>query len=391
MAGGHVYFVAAEASGDVLASEVVQAIRRVSPETQISGMGGDALAGMGVSENIDLSPLSILGLFEGLLAYPKVIKLADQATKLIINANPDVVILVDSWGFTLRVAQRLRTHAPDISIVKLVGPQVWATRPGRAKTLARNVDHLLCIHEMEEPYYEPYGLKTTVIGNPALSRKMNSDGRSLRRRLKIADDQKLILVLPGSRQSEIKRVAPDLVAAAKQLHAADPSRRILFAPSASVGGAFKDAFPDVGAWGDILDDPTARYDAMDAADLALACSGTVTSELAMLHTPMIVAYRTGALTWAVARGLLYRKTHATLLNIISDDTQIVPEFLQGRLTPAAVAGCAEHLLTNERARQTLIADQDRALERMRAVDEPAAIIAARAILETLRDHRSSIA
>ena len=128
------------------------------------------MAARGVRSDIDVSELSVIGLIEGLKVYKRVVEIADAAADEIIAFAPDVVALVDSWGFTLRVAQRIRERAPQIRLVKVVGPQVWATRPGRAKTLATTVDHLVCIHAMEVPFYEPFGLPVTVMGNPALSR-----------------------------------------------------------------------------------------------------------------------------------------------------------------------------------------------------------------------------
>ncbi|MEO1554184.1 MAG: lipid-A-disaccharide synthase, partial [Pseudomonadota bacterium] len=180
MSNARVYLVAAEPSGDLLARETAEALRSQAPDIHIEGIGGRELAKIGITSPIDIAPLSILGLFEGVKAYGTVIKLADAAADAIIAAKPDAVILVDSWGFMLRVAQRVRVRDPNIKLIKLVGPQVWATRAGRAKTLAAAVDHLICIHHMEAPYYEPYDLPVTIMGNPALSRTERGDGARFR-------------------------------------------------------------------------------------------------------------------------------------------------------------------------------------------------------------------
>ena len=147
------YLVAAEASGDLLAREVAEWVRRKSPGTEINGIGGAELAGAGITSPIDISPLSVLGFAEGIRAYADVVRLADAAAEDICRRRPRVVVLVDSWGFMLRVAQRVRARDASIRLVKLIGPQVWATRPGRAATLAATVDHLLCMHDIEAPYY----------------------------------------------------------------------------------------------------------------------------------------------------------------------------------------------------------------------------------------------
>ena len=136
------YFVAAEASGDLLAREVAEWVGRKAPGIQIDGIGGEELAAIGIRSPIDISPLSVLGFVEGIRAYGDVVRLADAAADDICRKNPRVVVLVDSWGFMLRVAQRVRARAPGIRLVKLIGPQVWATRRGRAETLAASVDKL---------------------------------------------------------------------------------------------------------------------------------------------------------------------------------------------------------------------------------------------------------
>ena len=381
MSAPRIYMVAAETSGDLLAREVVEDIRRRNPDAHISGIGGGELASVGIESAIDISPLSILGFVEGLRAYGDVVRLADAAADAIIADDPDVVVLVDSWGFMLRVAQRVRLRAPNIRLVKLVGPQVWATRPGRAKTLASVVDHLLCIHDLEVPFYEPFGLKTTVIGNPAISRHVQGNGSSFRAGQSIPEDTKLVLVLPGSRPSEIKRVAPELVSAAKALKSNDPNLKIVFMPASNVATQFREDFPGIASWSIVSSNPGARYDAMAAADLALACSGTVTTELAMQDTPMIVAYKTGWITWALARGLLYSKTHITLLNIVSDDQPIVPEFVQTQQKADLIAAAAQDWLTDPDKLLAQLNRQRIALDRMKEGDRDASEIAAGVILD----------
>ena len=381
MSAPRIYMVAAETSGDLLAREVVEDIRRRNPDAHISGIGGGELASVGIESAIDISPLSILGFVEGLRAYGDVVRLADAAADAIIADDPDVVVLVDSWGFMLRVAQRVRLRAPNIRLVKLVGPQVWATRPGRAKTLASVVDHLLCIHDLEVPFYEPFGLKTTVIGNPAISRHVQGNGSSFRAGQSIPEDAKLVLVLPGSRPSEIKRVAPELVSAAQALKSNDPNLKIVFMPASNVATQFREDFPGIASWSIVSSNPGARYDAMAAADLALACSGTVTTELAMQDTPMIVAYKTGWITWALARGLLYSKTHITLLNIVSDDQPIVPEFVQTQQKADLIAAAAQDWFTDPDKLLAQLNRQRIALDRMKEGDRDASEIAAGVILD----------
>lgn len=383
MSGADIYLVAAEASGDLLAREVAEELWSKSPELRILGIGGSELSRVGITSPIDIAPLSVLGFFEGIRAYSDVVRLADAAAAAILKADPKVVVLVDSWGFMLRVARRVREAAPHIKLVKLIGPQVWATRPGRAKTLAETVDHLLCMHDIEVPYYAPYGLRTTVIGNPALSRGEKGDRASFRRQFGLQDSDIAILVLPGSRESEIARVAPALMEAARIAKRAKPALRLFVSPAESSVPSFAKAFPDAGEKFSVLDDGSRRYDAMAGADIVLACSGTVTSEVAVQGTPMIVAYRTGWITWALARGLLYSKTHITLLNILNDDKPIVPEFVQTRQVPELIAAQAIQWIEHPKMLEEQRAAQAEALLALKKEEAPAAVLAAGAILAEL--------
>ncbi|MEO1100905.1 MAG: lipid-A-disaccharide synthase [Pseudomonadota bacterium] len=381
MTQARIFLVAAEPSGDLLGREVADELRKTSPDLVMAGIGGAEMAQAGLRSAIDTSPLSVLGLFEGLKAYPDVVRLADEAVAEIVAFKPDAVVLVDSWGFMLRVAQRLRKIDPAIRIIKLIGPQVWASRPGRAKTLAACVDHLLCIHDFEVPYYEPFGLKTTIIGNPALSRVEPGNGDAFRRAYGLSEKAQTLLVLPGSRRSEIARVAPALVEAAYELKMTHRQLEVICAPAASVAEPFAEAFPDIRRWSTVVKGSEDRLNAMAAADLALACSGTVTTELAVQRTPMIVGYKTGWITWALARGFLFKPTHITLLNIVSDDTEIVPEYVQTRLTASLVAEKAASLLAEPDRLSALVQAQNEALERMGGTTASAAKIAADAIVE----------
>lgn len=377
-----VFVVAAEPSGDLLGRELVEELRAIAPNIVLNGIGGTEMARAGLSSDVDISPLSVIGLFEGLKAYPDVIRIADAATAEIIKAKPNAVVLIDSWGFMLRVAQRLRKQAPHIRIFKLIGPQVWATRAGRAKTLANAVDHLLAMFEMEIPYYEPHGLKVTVVGNPAFSRTSKGDGQAFRQKYAIEANKKILLVLPGSRRGELKRVAPKLVDAAKQVKAASEDITVVFSPAQNVSDEFQKSFPDVSNWAILSFDGGDRYDAMAAAEIALACSGTVTSELAIQETPYLVAYKLGWITWAIARGFLYKPDYISLLNIAAE-SEVAPEYFQTKLQSAAIAQRVLELLKTPGALKAQQEEQSRALLKMGFGEHRAAATAAKAIIEDL--------
>jgi lipid-A-disaccharide synthase len=357
--------VAAEASGDVLGADLARAIRaRLGAEhVRFVGVGGARMAEQGVESPFDISDLSILGLFEGLLAYRKVIDRVEQAAALAAREKPDIAVLIDSWGFTLRVAQALRRADPDMPLVKYVAPQVWASRPGRAKTLAGAVDHLLAINAMDAPFFEREGLQTTFVGNAALAREhTEADPGRLRAAIGAGPDDPILLVLPGSRPAEIRRVMPPFMEAAGRLKAERPTLRIVLPAAATVAAEVKARAAAQSFEVCVIEDEGLKYDAMKAATVALACSGTVTTELALAGCPMVVGYRVGEITYQILRHLV-RTRYITLFNIAAGEAA-APEFIQHACNGAALATAVAARLDDPGLRKGQIADQNAALLKM---------------------------
>jgi lipid-A-disaccharide synthase len=376
---GVVFLVAAEASGDALGADLARALRERDASLTLQGVGGPLMAEEGIESQADIKGLAVLGFVDGLLAYSRVKRAVAATATAILKVKPDVVVLIDSWGFTLRVARAVRAAAPEIKLVKYIGPQVWATRPGRAKTLAATVDRLLCIHDFEVPYYEPHGLACTVCGHPALGRYKPGDGAALRARQGFKKNEKIVLVLPGSRVSEIRRVGPTLWRAAEMLDRDRPDVRLLVVAARSVQKAVVAQAPAVAR----IVDEREKEDAFAAATVALAASGTVTTEVALQGTPLVIGYRLGWITWAIARAFLFKARFATLMNVAAG-AEVAPEFLQTRFTAENVAAAAAPLLDSEDAREDQVRRQDEALALMGRGGRPAAEIAAEAVLETMR-------
>jgi lipid-A-disaccharide synthase len=307
--------------------------------------------------------LSIFGWFEGLTAYPRVVARVNDTVALAQREAPDVVVLIDSWGFTLRVAQQLRRQQPKLPLIKYVGPQVWASRPGRAKTLARTVDHLLSILAFDAPYFEKAGLPVTAVGNPVLARDLSGvDPDAFRRTIGATADEPILLVLPGSRPSEIDRLMGPFAEAVALVKADRPNLRVVLAAAETVADKVR---AGVEAWPvkpQIVEGEAARLAAMRAATVALACSGTVTTELAMAGCAMVVAYKFSAVTYAVAKPLV-RTPWGTLLNIAAG-RMIAPEFLQAHCTGAELAQAVAARLDDPVLRASQVADQSAALDLM---------------------------
>lgn len=375
----HIYLVAAEASGDALGADVADALRAADPNVRLSGIGGEMMAKRGIASAIDMSGLAVLGLIEGLKAFDRVKKKVAEAADAIVRADPDAVVLIDSWGFMWRLARELKQRGARAKRIKLIGPQVWATRPGRARVLAQWCDHLLCIHAFEQPFYEKWGLPTTVIGNPALGRLGQGDGAAFRARHHIPPDAKVIGVLPGSRRAEIRRVAPTLFEAARQLYFDDmPRRQVICVEAPSIAQELEALTgPMVFPFTTVTEDEKA--DAFAAMDVALACSGTVTTELAEQGAAVIVGYRLGAITYKLATTFLLKTKYITLLNVAAGE-EVAPEFVQDRLTAVNVRDAARRLLNNSAALTEQLSKQKAALKVMAGPGRPAAQIAAETIL-----------
>ncbi|MBJ7485387.1 lipid-A-disaccharide synthase, partial [Brevundimonas sp.] len=296
-----IMLVAAEASGDALGAGLAKSLKIRSFDTVFVGVGGPKMAAEGIDSPFDIAQLSILGWIEGLRALDRVKARVADTVALAVRERPDAVVLIDSWGFTIRVAKALRKALPGVPLIKYVGPQVWASRPGRAKTLAATVDHLLALYSFDAPWFEAEGLPTTVVGSPALHIDMTqADGTRFRQARHIAPDAPLLLVLPGSRPSEIGHMTPVYEAAVARLKAEYPSLQVAVVVAGTVA---EDVTARVATWPFRvhLVQEADKYDAMRAATVALATSGTVSTELALAGVPMVVAYRFGALSYAIMK------------------------------------------------------------------------------------------
>jgi lipid-A-disaccharide synthase len=381
--------VAAEASGDDRGAGLARALRRrLGDEVRFVGVGGERMAAEGVQSPFNIAELSIFGLLEGLLAWRKVVRRAKETAAIATRERPDVAILIDSWGFTLRVAQRLRKVAPALPLVKYVAPQVWASRPGRAKTLADSFDHLLSIHAFDAPWFEAYGLPVTFVGNAALSLDFSAaDPERLRRQIGADPGDPILLVLPGSRPSEVARVLPPFEDAVNRLKAERPGLQVVIPVAPTVADAVKAA---VAGWphrAHVVEGESGKLDAMRAATVALACSGTVTTELALAGVPMVVAYRLGPVTYALLKRMI-RTKWVTLFNIAAQ-AFVAPEMIQADCNGPALAEEVARRLDDADLRRRQVERQYEALDKMGRGGPDPSEAAAQAVLQILEARRGA--
>lgn len=392
MTGPRLFLIAGEPSGDQLGAALIAGLRQLAADVRLDGVGGPAMAAQGFASRFPMEELSVMGVTEILPRLPTLLRRIRETAAAIVEARPDAVIGIDSPDFCLRVDARARAALPGLRVMHYVAPSVWAWRPGRAAKMARVVDHVLALLPFEPPYMEAAGMTCDFVGHPAAAvpQATPAEVAAIRAELGLAPDQRLLVVLPGSRRGEAARLAPIFAETLRRLRAADPSLAAVVptvGPTTELVAALMP--PDATGWPSLLDPralPAAEADARKraafaAADAALAASGTVSLELAAAGTPMVIGYRVSWLTGEVARRLLRIDT-ATLVNLVTE-TRVVPEHFQRDCTPDRLAPDVARLLNDPAAAAAQRAAADAAMVLLGRGGEPPGLRAARSVLGRL--------
>ncbi len=362
--GPLVFMVAGEVSGDLIGQRLMRALRARLGAVRFAGIGGARMAEEGLESLFPLSDLSLVGIGEVLPHIPKLLRRIRATAAEIERQAPALVLFIDASGFARGVARRLKKRNWPGQVVQYKAPQTWAYWPWRARAMARDFDLVLCILPFEPAHLARYGGTSAYIGHPALeSGAGQGDAAAFRARLGLLPDQPLLVMLPGSRSSEISRSLPLFGAVARRLAAAVPDLRIVVPTVESVAERVR---AGVQSWPGqpVVVGGAERFDAMAAASAALCVTGTVTVELALARLPMVACYKVSLLT-SLFFVAFVRVRWAAMVNLLLG-REAVPEFLQYRATPAALAGAVRRLLTDPAARQAQQAD----LDRVRALLQP---------------------
>jgi lipid-A-disaccharide synthase len=347
----HVFLVAGEESGDRLGAALIAALRKLTHgRVRFSGIGGALMEAEGVQSLFPLGDLAIIGFAAIPARLPRILRRIREAADAVVAAKPDVLVIIDSPEFTHRVARRVRARAPAIPIVDYVCPSVWAWRPGRARRMRAYVDHVLALLPFEPAALARLdGPPSTYVGHPLIEQGalLRPDAAEARRRL---EEPPVLLVLPGSRSGEIRRLAPVFGTALGLLAKRSPIEVIVPA----VPRLVPQVSAAVATWpvpARIVTDADQKYAAFRTARAALTKSGTSTLELALAGIPMVAAYKVSLLEELVGRALLTVNT-AILANLVLGEL-VVPEFLQRYCAPEALAAALLPLLSDsaERRRQ----------------------------------------
>lgn len=369
-----------EPSGDRLGAELMAGLKSLRPDVRIVGVGGPAMAVQGLRSLFPLNDTAVMGLREVVPRIPAILRRVREAADYAVRLSPDAVVLIDSPDFTHRIAQRLKRVAPQLRTVNYAPPQVWASRSYRARKMARYFDLALALLPFEPEFFEQNGLKSVFVGHPVIERaSLMKGGEALRARLGVATGAPLLALLPGSRMNEVRLLLPPFRSAVRILGERVPGLACVLPVVDHVSGYVRANTLDWPSPLHLVEGDADKFAAFDAANAALAASGTVTTELALAGTPMVVAYRLGALTYALVRPFV-NVQFITLANILLD-RPAVPEFVQHACTGEALAASLMPLLTNNDARRAQRHDLAAAVGKLGLGGERPSIRAARALLE----------
>jgi len=348
----HVFLVAGEESGDRLGAALIAAIRqRTQGNVRFSGVGGVHMAAEGVPSIFPLGELAIIGFAAIMAGLPKILRRIRETADAVIAANPDVLVIIDSPEFTHRVARRVRARAPDIPVVDYVCPSVWAWRSGRARAMRGYIDHVLALLPFEpKVLHELDGPPCSYVGHPLIERVGDLRPNGLEKRLRMAGPP-LLLVMPGSRSGELRRMAPVFGEAVARLAERFGDIEVAVPAVDRLGDAVRSATASWRVPTRVVTDAGEKHEIFRSARAALTKSGTSTLELALAGVPMVAAYKVPLIEELAAR-LLINVPSAILTNLVLGEN-VVPELLQRACTAERLFALLSPLLsdTPERRRQ----------------------------------------
>ncbi|MBS0236114.1 MAG: lipid-A-disaccharide synthase [Proteobacteria bacterium] len=344
MTAGKVFIVAGEASGDILGGRLISALNKLHPGLTYSGVGGITMTKLGFNSLFPMHELSVMGIMEVLPRYLQLRRRFFQTMQAAIEFQPDIVVTVDFPGFNIRLAKELRKHLPNTKFVQYVGPSVWAHKPERAKVVADLFDHVLLLLPFEKSYFDRVGVANTVVGHPILEHECRKVTQGFASKYLTDPAAIPILVMPGSRESEIKRLLPIFAQSLKMLG----GNHIYLMPTM---GHLEDIINQYGQGLKfrIITDDEERWQAMAASKIALAKSGTTTVELMRYGVPMVIAYHVNWLSELYIRRYVTVK-YASLANLLLD-RHALPEFLFSNCTASNIHAAMQALLTKPALQQ----------------------------------------
>jgi len=341
-----VYLVAGEESGDVLGARLMIALRQARPDVQFAGVGGPRMEALGLASLFPQKELAVMGLLEVLPRIRRLRRLLQGTIDDILARRPAVLVTIDSPGFTLRILRALQ--GKGIPRAHYVAPQVWAWREGRVKSFPGLWERLLCLLPFEPDFFARHGLEARFTGHPVLESGVDQgDSARFRAAHAIAPDQRVLIVMPGSRRSEVKRLLPVFGDTLRLLASRTPGLVPVVPVAHAVADTVRAATAHWPVRPILVTDIAEKHDAFAAAAAALCKSGTSSLELALAGVPMAVAYKVNPISAVIARRLI-KVPYAALANLLAG-RMVIPEFIQQDCTAPKLADCLATLLTDPAA------------------------------------------
>ena len=331
-----IFFSAGEASGDVHGASLAKEIKKIAPDTQLIGFGGNLMQNEGVKLVRNYKDYNVMGVVEVIKNLRKILRLLDDLTEIIRAEKPDLLVLIDYPDFNWRLAKRVKKLG--VKILSYIPPSAWAWRKGRAKTCAEIADVFIAIFPFELPVYQAAGAKIFFLGNPLVDTVKPSMSKAESRKFfGLKESERVILLMPGSRRQEIKLLLPDMLAATKIL--ANKNVKFFLPVADNVENLINVKGFDIK-----LVNSAHRYDLMSIADAAIATSGTVVLEAALLNLPCVVLYKMAKLNYFIGK-LLVDIKFFSLPNVLADE-KILTELLQDEVTPEKICSEVVKILDN---------------------------------------------
>lgn len=373
--------VAGEESGDLLAADLVDALRRLTGrDVELTGVGGEHLAARGLKSLFDPGEIALMGFTAVITRLPGLIRRIRQTTDHLVAAKPDLLLIVDSPDFTHRVARRVRAACPDVPVVDYVCPSVWAWRPGRAPAMRAYVDHVLCLLPFEPETLERLGgPAATYVGHKLVRDEGLEQAWQARLERPFDPRSPVLCLLPGSRRSEVKSLLPFFGETVDELAKLGPAPDLLLPTVPHVEAMVRDMTRDWDIRPEIATGEQARRAMFARADAALAASGTVTLELALAGIPLVSCYQTDMIARLLRR--LITAWSASLPNLIAG-YPVVPELYEFMLRPNYTARHLSALLSETPSRSAQVAGFE-AIRDLMATERPSGEIAAGVVVSLL--------
>lgn len=367
------FLIAGEPSGDRLGAALIAGLRMLT-EVDVSGVGGPLMQAEGLESLFPMEELSVMGIAEVLPKYLHLKRRIRETAEAALASGAEALVTIDSPDFCLRVAAIVKAARPNVRTIHYVAPSVWAWRPGRAARMARVIDHVLALLPFEPPYMTAAGMTCDFVGHPVVAEPL----ASAEERAAFEGPGPLLMVLPGSRRSEVSRLAPVFGAVVDRLMHHHPDLRVALPTVRGVAALVRDLTAGWSVRPRIIEDAGLKRGAFATADVALAASGTVSLELAANDCPMVIAYDMHPLSlWLMRRAALIDTV--TLVNLVSD-SRTVPEFIGSDCRPDKIVPALEAVLGDPSAQRAAMAVT---MERLGGGGEAPGLRAARSVLRTL--------